>query len=304
MTNEQRLKNLEVPSGKIDVVLDTDAFNEIDDQFAIAYLLKNKQKLNTVALYAAPFLNDKSVSAEDGMLKSYDEINRLLRLMGEKVDVFKGSDRFLSGEDTPVIFPAAEDLAMRAKNYSPENPLYVVAIGAITDIASAILLNPQVAENCVVVLLGGHAPYLNNSNEFNMKQDIAAARIVFGSGVPLIHLPALGVVCSFSISGDELEHWLVGKNPLADYLAKSAIKEAERCGQTGANWTRVIWDVTAIGWLLNDDNRFMHHFITPVQLPTYDFTYEPPKDGTALRYVYHIERNRLMNDLIKKLTEN
>ena len=30
-----------------DVVLDTDAFNEIDDQFAIAYLLKNKEYLNT-----------------------------------------------------------------------------------------------------------------------------------------------------------------------------------------------------------------------------------------------------------------
>ena len=36
MTKEQYLKNLSVPSGKIDVVLDTDAFNEVDDQFAIS----------------------------------------------------------------------------------------------------------------------------------------------------------------------------------------------------------------------------------------------------------------------------
>ena len=36
MTNEQRIRNLSVPTGKVDVVLDTDAFNEIDDQFAIA----------------------------------------------------------------------------------------------------------------------------------------------------------------------------------------------------------------------------------------------------------------------------
>ena len=48
-------KNLEVPSGKIDVVLDTDTYNEIDDQFALAYLLKSTEKLNTVAIYAAPF---------------------------------------------------------------------------------------------------------------------------------------------------------------------------------------------------------------------------------------------------------
>ena len=54
MTNEQRIKNLSVPSDKIDVVLDTDAYNEIDDQFAIAYMLKSKEKLNTKAIYAAP----------------------------------------------------------------------------------------------------------------------------------------------------------------------------------------------------------------------------------------------------------
>ena len=46
MTNEQYLKNLEAPTGKIDVVLDTDAYNEIDDQFAVAYMLKYKNKLN------------------------------------------------------------------------------------------------------------------------------------------------------------------------------------------------------------------------------------------------------------------
>ena len=41
MTNEQRIKNLSVPCKKIDVVLDTDAFNEIDDQYAISYLLRS-----------------------------------------------------------------------------------------------------------------------------------------------------------------------------------------------------------------------------------------------------------------------
>ena len=55
MTEAQRLKNLSVPTGKIDVVLDTDAYNEIDDQFAFAYLLKSKEKANVTAIYAAPF---------------------------------------------------------------------------------------------------------------------------------------------------------------------------------------------------------------------------------------------------------
>ena len=87
MTYEQRMKNLSVPSGRIDVVLDTDAYNEIDDQFAIAYLLKNEDKLNTKAIYAAPFLNARSTSAGDGMEKSYQEIFKLLEFMDIKKDV-------------------------------------------------------------------------------------------------------------------------------------------------------------------------------------------------------------------------
>ena len=60
MTLEQLKKNLIPPVGKVDVVLDTDAYNECDDQYAIAYMVKSKEKLNVKAIYAAPFLNTNS----------------------------------------------------------------------------------------------------------------------------------------------------------------------------------------------------------------------------------------------------
>ena len=99
MTESERIKNLAVPKGKVDVVLDTDTFNEVDDQFAVAYLLKSKEKLNTKAIYAAPFFNPKSTGAKDGMEKSYNEILNICKLVGEKVDVFKGSKEFLPNEE-------------------------------------------------------------------------------------------------------------------------------------------------------------------------------------------------------------
>ncbi len=303
MTHEQRLKKLEVPDKTIDVVLDTDAYNEFDDQCAISYLLKSKEKLNTKAIYAAPFLNMKSESPEDGMEKSYDEINKLLSLLNEKVDVFKGSKTYLKDEKTPVISPAAQDLAERVKNYSPENPLYVVAIGAITNIASAILLNPDVAENTVVVWLGGNAHHYHDTNEFNMMQDVAAARVVMKSGVPFVQLPCMGVVSAFTTSKPELELWLKGKNPISDYLLENTINDTGHC-VNGKVWTRVIWDVTAVAWLLNDYNRFMESRIIPTPIPTYDNFYAENPNGHPMRYVYHIKRDNLMNDLIQKLTKN
>ena len=64
------LKRLRKPAGCVDVVIDTDTFNEIDDQFALAYLIRSEEKLHLKAIYAAPFHNEKSAGPEDGMEKS------------------------------------------------------------------------------------------------------------------------------------------------------------------------------------------------------------------------------------------
>ena len=293
-----------MPTGKVDVVLDTDAYNEIDDQYAIAYMLASGDRLNVKALYAAPFFNKNAESVCDGMYKSYEEIKNILTLAKrpELIDVtFKGSTEYLPDEKTPVQSDAANHLVTLAKNYSPENPLYVVAIGAITNVASALLIDPSIAENIVVVWLGGHS-LENGAGEFNMKQDIAGARVVYNSGVPYVQLPCVGVVSEFRISGPELDYWLVGKNPLCDYLArhtKDAVKKLE-----GTPWTRVIWDVTAVAWLLNDNDCFMKSKIIGRNLPNYDMQYNYTPNGAPMTYVYQIRRDRLMHDLIEKLTAN
>ena len=289
---------MDVPVGMIDVVLDTDAYNENDDQVAIAYMLRSKEKLNVKAIYAAPFSNARAATPAEGMEKSYDEILRLLDILGERVDVFRGSTSYLCDEATPVVSDAARDLAERARAYSPEHPLYVVAIGAITNVASAILLEPLVAENTVVVWLGGHGHHFHDTKEFNMMQDYAAARVVMGSGVPFVHLPCGGVVSAFTISGAELRHFMVGKTPIADYLATEYIKAT---GSIDRPWTRVVWDVTAVAWLLNDESRFMLSRVQPIRLPEYSGHYAEAGMGAGC-YVYFIQRNALMADMIRKLT--
>ena len=296
-----------IREGMIDAVLDTDAYNEIDDQFAIAYMLRSSDKINTKALYAAPFYNRNSSGAADGMEKSYDEIFKVLSLCGREdlfPNVYKGSTSYLSDEQTPVISDAAHDLAKRAMDYTPENPLYVVAIGAITNVASALLINPEIKDRIVVVWLGGHSLEINEVNEFNMVQDIAAARVVMGCGVPFVQLPCCGVVSEFRISKPELEYWLIGKNSLADYLARNTINAAE-FHHRGETWTRVIWDVTAVAWLVNDNERFLRCRVINTRLPSYDKSvgYEPVPIDHEMCYTYFIKRDALMQDLFEKILE-
>ncbi len=300
LTAQQRLAMLEPPKGRIDLVIDTDTYNEIDDQFAVSYALRRCDRLNVQALYAAPFLNHRSVSPADGMEKSYQELHRLLALAGEERPVFRGSPTYLPDEKTPVHSPAAEDLSRRAMAYSPERPLYVAALGAITNVASALLMNPAIAERMVVVWLGGHALEWPDNREFNLQQDVAAARVIYGSGTPLVMLPCMGVVSAFTTTGPELGYWLSGQNALCDYLVRSTVEEAESYA-AGRVWSRAIWDVTAIAWLINADGSFMLDRLIPTPMPAYDHRWQRRQDSVPCRYVYHIHRDALLGDLFARL---
>ena len=301
LTMEQRLKNLEIPTGPVDMVLDTDAYNEIDDQFAISYALHATEKLNVLALYAAPFFNNRSSSPADGMERSYQEILKLLRLSKLECPVYRGSNRYLPDEQTPVASDAAKHLTELAMRYSPEKPLYVVAIGAITNVASALLMKPEIADNIVVVWLGGNALEWHDNIELNIRQDVASARVVFASGAPLVMLPCLGVVSAFTSTEPELTYWLKGKNDLCDYLVQHTVEAANEYAK-GRVWSRVIWDVTTVGWLLNDGRRFMLDKLIPTPIPEYDHHYAQDPRRPLCRYVYHINRDALMGDLFAHIS--
>lgn len=303
METARLLEALCVPKGRVDVVLDTDTYNEIDDQFALAYLLKSGDRLHCKAICAAPFHNNRSQGPADGMEKSYDEIMKLLKLCGREdmiPDVHKGATAFLSDEHTPIVSDAAREIVRIAQQYSSEKRLYVVAIGAITNVASAILMDASIADKIVVVWLGGHALHWKDTREFNMKQDVAAARVVFGCGVPLVQLPCCGVVSGFAISQPELEKWLFGVNPLCDYLATNTI-EYMNVHHHGGVWSKVIWDVTAVAWLLNDGERFMAERLIHALIPEYDGRYALSEDTHLMKYIWHIKRDALFADLFEKL---
>lgn len=305
MTNEQYLKNLQVPNGIIDAVLDTDTYNEIDDQFALSYMMLSPERINMKAIYAAPFFNQHSTGPKDGMEKSYDEIIKLLKLMHREdfiPNVFKGSEDFMKDELTAIDSPAARHLISLAKEYSPEKPLYVVAIGAITNVASALLLDQSIAENIVIVWLGGHSLEFTRTNEFNMCHDYSAARIVMSSATPFIQLPCGGVVNAFTTTGPEMKFWLDGKTELSTYLYNNTVNEVDGYNNIRV-WSRVIWDVTAIGWLLNDNDRFMCSKLLPVRLPEYNGQYAKTPIDKIFNYVYYIKRDPLMADLFRKITD-
>jgi inosine-uridine nucleoside N-ribohydrolase len=161
-------------------------------------------------------------------------------------------------------------------------------------------MKPEIINRIVIIWLGGHAHNWPHTKEFNMFQDVAAARVIFGCGAALVQLPCMGVVSAFATSGPELEHWLRGKNALCDYLVDYTTKSAIKDGGI-PNWTRVIWDVTTVGWLYDGD--FMEDYLCTSPIPQYDNRYSFDPTRHFIRYVYHINRDKLFEALFNKLAE-
>lgn len=297
LSEGQRLSMLSAPTQKISMVLDTDTFNEIDDQFAVTYSLLAREKVEVQAFYAAPFFNSLSSGPEDGMEKSYQELLRILERLGEPTEnrVFRGSRQYLPGPQEPVDSPAARDLVQRAMAASPEHPLYVAAIGAITNVASAILLEPEIIRNIVVIWLGGHALYWPHTREFNLQQDIHAARVILDSGVPLVLLPCSGVVDHLLTTLPEIERYVKGKGAIGDFLAM----RYKGCSEDHFAYSRVIWDIAAIAWLCcpgSVETQLVHSPILTDQL-----TWSKDDSRHFIRVASRVHRDRIFGDLFRRL---
>jgi inosine-uridine nucleoside N-ribohydrolase len=300
------------PGARPAVAIDTDAANEIDDPFAIAWALLAPERLRLLACFAAPFSFEHRrhealrarvardtpalATAEDhellrlhahklafweqrgwdpatlqlpsfctpveGMRGSAEEIERVYALLGEPSAgrVFAGSTRFLRSFDEPEASAAATRLIELAAAQPPDEPLYVLAIGCLTNIANALLLEPELVRRIVVVWTAGypsHAPHVNRA--FNLEQDRLATQLVFDCGVPLVYLPGYHVGAQLRVSLPEMErhvrgcgaigahlHALFTHNPLWPLVGIEG-REA-LSGQRAYSW--VIWDLINVAWLL------------------------------------------------------
>ncbi|MDF2963072.1 MAG: nucleoside hydrolase [Paenibacillus sp.] len=297
LPQEKLLRRLEPPAGKIRVVMDTDTFNEIDDQFAVVYALLSPESIHLEAFYAAPFFNNLSTGPKDGMEKSYKELQKILSVMGvqNKIPVYRGSESYLPDARTLVESEAARNLVERALASSEEDPLYVVAIGAVTNVASAILMQPDIINKIVVVWLGGHALNWSHTKEFNLAQDLHASRILFDSGVPLVLIPCNGVASHLQTSLSEIRDYVKDYGDIGAYLHGTY----EKCRGDHFAYTRVIWDISAVAYLIESD--WLPSSLVHSPVLSGDFRWSTDISRHFIRYVHETRRDPIFHDLFTKI---
>lgn len=297
-----RRARLELPTEIVDAVLDTDTFNEVDDQFALTYALLAEETLRLRAVTAAPFLNSRSTSPADGMEKSFEEIGRILALLNHPAEgfAFRGSTGYLPDRNTPVDSAAARRIVELAhEQRRAGRALYVFAIGAITNVASALLLDPEIIRDVVVIWLGGHDRNHPDNREFNLIQDVPAAQVIFDSGVPFLQVPCCTVAELLATTPAELRELCAGTGVIGEFLLNRT------CDYIGNGFaaSKVIWDISVIGWLRCREAYRSERLPAP-GLDDSGRYFDAPAGRHEMRVATHIARDRVFADLFTLLRKN
>ena len=351
----QRERLLEPPAGPVRLLIDTDAANEIDDQFAIAWALLSADAFELEGTLIEPFsfahhrepllaaydeLQRHGADADDGpaveaivgsyrrwarnlvaagtdpravpfvlpdegMELSYHEARKVYELLD--VDptgaVFRGSPGYLPDPETPLRSEAVDQLIERAMA-DDERPLYVAAIGAVTNIASAILIEPRIIERIVVVWTSSYPSWspLSSRPSLNLVQDLPASRLLFDSGVPLVYLPGFYIGELLSVSLPEMERWVRGRGRIGDYLyhlythnpihAQRGITDAE-------DRTWVIWDLICFAWLMQP--AWVPSRLTPSPVLDDELFWQHPPGRHLMREGVSLQRDEVFRDFYRKL---
>jgi hypothetical protein len=164
---------------KVRIIIDTDAYAEADDHFAIVHLM-----------------------------------------------VFRGEERALPDEKTAGNSEGAKFIVEEALKQD-DRPLFILNMGAITNLASAYLMNNQIADKLLAVWVGG-GPYPTGHMDFNSGNDLNAVNEL-ECGLDLDFLP---FAKNLSKAGKTMlirsgEGWSLGDNPAVGVLISPQTKFAE-----------------------------------------------------------------------------
>ncbi|MEM7343190.1 MAG: nucleoside hydrolase [Chloroflexota bacterium] len=357
LTEDQLRQRLEPPTGKARLIIDTDAHNEIDDQFSIAWALLSPEKFDIEGVLAVPYsfahhrepmlkayellkaadsgeaLDHQNhgesvgytgwaqrlidvgtdpyaipfVSPEEGMELSYQEILTVYGKLGVDAtgQVFRGSPNYLKSLDEPIRSPAVDHLIERALTGGDE-PLYVAGIGCATNLASAILIEPEIIKHIVILWTSAYPTTTNlwNGASLNLVQDPLASQLLFDCGVPHVYLPGFHVGAQLKISLPEMELWVKGQGAIGDYLhhlyTHNPIYHQRGINDYfGRSW--IVWDLVNFAWLLNPD--WVPSHLTPAPILNDALYWETDPSRHLIREAYDIDRDAIFRDLFTKLAQ-
>lgn len=274
----------------------TDCGADIDDQYAIAYLLLVPQvHVKGIVTTHAPSLPE---NAQSSAACVNDVLNRLH--LSSPPPVFAGSDVPLTGR-APLRNAGVDFTLSASRDHSTRNRLVIITIGATTDVASAFLQDPTLGDR-VEILTMGFDSWPKGGDPWNIKNDPLAYQVILDSSAPITigatevcrkHLELDDDAAARMLKGHgEFAEWL--NTLFDDWITNNANLVASLVSPR--HW--VIWDTVVVAHLLGFTTEETYPRPT---LNLADLSFSFPKTEETVRWVTAIDSQKMWPDFVQRL---
>lgn len=233
---------------KLSVIIDADTGNEVDDYYALtAAFLENTWVIT--ALNATQWQSSQWAIAET--MENSHRLNQVL--LGElniAVPTKRGGvHRMFDWGDQAQHSAASYSIIKSAKALAPGERLTIIALGALTNVGSAIYIQPDIAEKIDLFWLGSTYDFEKDvfkKNDFNCVMDVQALEVILQSPIKLQIMP-LNVASNLTFDFDET------MQSLPEHRLSTLLLDRWFDHLDGGRQERVIWDLALIQAMIYPD---------------------------------------------------
>jgi hypothetical protein len=246
-----------------------------------------------------------------------DEMLRLVGMAG-RVKAYPGAAGRITSPGVPIRSPGTQAIIDEALRTDTTLPLYVAVGGGLTEVASALMIAPQIADRFTLVWIGGE-PYPAGGGEYNLRIDPLAAQFIFNETNVAIWQAPSNVYATCVVSDSELQAFVAPNGAIGAWLYGKLIAAAHMFGDvlnTGETYTlgdSPLVVLTALhDWVPSSvrpsfkyertGSSQFDEIIAPHLNP--DGTYEARSEGRKIRVYKTIDTRMMFNDFFAKLRLN
>jgi purine nucleosidase len=283
---------------RIPVILSTDVGNEIDDQWAIVYLLSNP-RFDVRGIISAHAPSLVPPAAHTSYLILRDVVEKRMGLTNHP-PLLEGASLPLVSQTEPQPSASVDFLIETSREFNAQNRLTVLTIGAVTDAASAILKDPSIT-NRIRIIDMGFKSWPEGGDEFNILNDVKAMQVLLRSDVPIVVGAADVCRTTLSLTLDQAREMVANRGPIGAWLWQEYQEwyyrhvKPLRKNDFSKSW--VIWDIITLAYVLDMTTATER----PRPMLRDDLKFDRGGSGKTITWITNADSSRLWADFLSNL---
>ena len=286
----------------IPVILSTDVGNEIDDQWAITYLLLSSEfDVRGIISAHAPTIAAPAGQTSYEILR--DVVEHRLGMVSHP-PLYAGADGPLQDMTAPLESEGVDFIIEASREFDSGRRLDVLTIGATTDVASAILKDPGIVSRIRLIDMGFKAwAGEGQGKEFNIQNDPKAMQVILNSRVPLVVGSAAVCKASLALSLDQAREMMEDRGPVGEWLwtefAAWYYRHVKPLRKDNFSKPWIIWDNIVLAYLLGMTSQ--EEYLRPRL--TQGLSFDKVETQETITWITDVDEKRMWADFLEKLDD-